>query len=112
MASWAEARGHEARWRPDALARHADALRLLGWFAELRERARSKRAALAARGLLEPSLADAGVSEAELLSWYFGSRLGREVPTDLNAYARTLGLASATELVAALVAELLYTRAP
>ena len=48
----------------------ADEARATGDYARLEARARHKRDVLSAHGLLEPTLADGGLSAAELLAWY------------------------------------------
>jgi len=65
-----------------------DLLRLTGQYAHFEERARRKEAALSARNLEIPSLADADLTEAGLWEWYFRNRLGRDVPGDVDAWAR------------------------
>jgi hypothetical protein len=75
------------------LGRHLnDRLRESGDYAALAARARDKQAALAARGLDNPSLGDSDLPLPDLWRWYFEERLGRPVPDDLDAYARGLDL--------------------
>src|SRR5262249_1237088 len=75
------------------LPRHLhDRLRASGDYGAMKARARDKQAALAARGLDNPALADSDLPLPELWRWYFEERLGRPVPADLPAYARALDL--------------------
>jgi hypothetical protein len=87
-----------------------DRLLLADRFAALEGRALAKHRALAARGLSNPGLAEAGLDEAELWRWWFGERLGRPVPEDLEAYARSLDLPDGAALRRLVLRELLYGR--
>lgn len=87
-----------------------DGLLLADRFAALEDRALAKHRGLAARGLSSPSLAEAGLDEAELWRWWFGERLGRAVPEDLEAYARSLDLPDGAALRRLVLRELLYGR--
>jgi hypothetical protein len=69
-----------------------DRLRASGDFGPLQARAREKQAALAERGLDNPTVSDCDLPLPELWRWYFEERLGRPVPDDLAAYARSLDL--------------------
>jgi hypothetical protein len=42
--------------------------------------------------------------------WYFEDRLGREIPTDIEAHARAAGYADATSFRRAVWREHLYSR--
>ena len=66
---------------------------------------RDKQAALAARGLDNPSLGDCDLPLPQLWRWYFEERQGRPVPEDLNAYARSLDLPGEEALVRAVLRE-------
>jgi hypothetical protein len=93
------------------LGRHLhDRLRESGDYAALAARARDKQAALAARGLDNPSLGDSDLPLPELWRWYFEERLGRPVPDDLPAYARSLDLAGEEALLRAVLKERQYVR--
>ena len=71
-------------------------------------RARDKRRALAAAGWDNASLADIGLTEAELLAQYFEQRLGQPIPADCSAYAERLGFPDAAAFVRTLLAEYCY----
>jgi hypothetical protein len=93
------------------LGRHLhDRLRESGDYTTLAARARDKQAVLAARGLDNPSLEDCDLPLSELWSWYFEERLGRPVPKDLNAYARSLDLAGEGALLRVVLREWQYVR--
>lgn len=109
-----QARGSWAEPLNETLARSQliNQLRATGQYGALLERARAKADRLASVGLSAPSLADLGVGEDELWSWYFTERLGRERPRDLDTFARTSGFASIEELRRAALRELAYSRQP
>ncbi len=99
-----------ARYR-DELDRHvADAARSTGDYVALVERARRKQDLLAGRGLENPTLAEAGVSERDLWLWYFEQRLGGPAPTDINTYVTEMGLSDRRALEREALRELLYSR--
>lgn len=83
----------------EALRHLPDVLRHNGSYAALLRRAQQKAKLLAAQGLENPSLADAGLTAAALWHWYF-VELGKmkAVPTDIDAAARALGLGDAADL--------------
>ena len=85
-----------------------DYLRVAGDYARVLERAVDKQRLLHASGLANAGLDDIGITEAELLRWYFTTRLGREVDSDLASYARAVGFADADALRRALVREHAY----
>lgn len=82
-----------------------DLLRLEGRYAALTERSRRKAEALQIRGLNHPSLHDLGLQEDDVWDWYFNQHLGRPVPEDLPAYARTLDFANTLGLLRAVLRE-------
>ncbi|HEV7515143.1 MAG TPA: TfuA-like protein [Thermoanaerobaculia bacterium] len=91
------------------LGRHLyDRLRESGAYPALAARARDKQAALAARGLDNPALGDCDLPLPELWRWYFEQRLGRPVPPDLSAYARSLDLPGEEALLRAVLRERQY----
>ncbi len=90
-------------------ARVLEQLRLDGRYAELRARANDKQRALEEAGLANPELADAGLTRAQLLEWYF-ERGGRRIPVDLNQYAREAGFRDEHFLIRALLREFCYLR--
>ena len=95
----------------DLPLRLVEHLRLEGSYRTLRQRALDKSARLADQGCEQPTQADAGISEEQLLAWHFGTTLGSQPPPDLEAYARALDLADADHLRRLLLAEYCY-RAP
>jgi hypothetical protein len=89
----------------DALA---DELALADAHAHLRSRADEKHAVLGARGVEQPTLEDAGLSEAEMIAWFL-AECGRE-PSDADAeqLARTLGFIDKDDLLRAALREYCY----
>jgi hypothetical protein len=105
----------QLRWVQRALereiaSRSLDCLRLSGEYPRLAERARAKAATLYEQGLDEAGLEAAGVSASDLLAWWFGERLEREIPADLDEYAIAIGFDDYEALERALVRELLFGR--
>ena len=94
----------------ELVAHLEDHLRLSGEYPRLLSRSRRKQRALAAAGWENPGLAEAGVTEAELLTWYFGHRLGQPVPADPFAYAQGLGFPDRSAFVRTLLGEYCYLR--
>lgn len=90
---------------PSIASHLPDHLRVTGQYARLLERVRHKQRMCESRGLLDPGVEDTGLSEADLLTWYFTERLGRPVPDDLEAYAREAGFAHTEALLRAVVLE-------
>jgi hypothetical protein len=102
----AQLRRVEALLEPDIAWYLPDQLRATGEYGPLLERARQKEQVLDESGLERPGLAEAGLaSEEELWAWYFQERLGRPVPPDLGAYARTQGFADEDALRRAVLRE-------
>ncbi len=66
-----------------------DHLRSSGALGSLLSRAAEKRRDLTTRGLEQGDAEDTGLSLEDLWKWYFVERLGRPVPADLVAFART-----------------------
>jgi hypothetical protein len=85
-------------------------LRISGDYPRLVKRAMAKDRVLKSRGLKNPCLENADLSEKQLLRWYFEELLHRPVPDDLNSYARDLGFASNNAFRRALLREHLYRR--
>jgi hypothetical protein len=83
-------------------------LRLEGQYPRLSARAAEKTRVLRAHGLDAPTLHDAGVTEQQLLDWYFERRLGRRVPKDLERYAQSVGFGDVDELRRTLVREFCF----
>ena len=80
-----------------------DELRLSGRYAGLAARAADKARKLAAAPRCPPPF-------PQLLDWYFRQRLGEEIPGDLDALARDLGLNGRVELDRLLGNDWLYYR--
>ncbi|XXF76537.1 TfuA-like protein [Myxococcaceae bacterium GXIMD 01537] len=106
----ADVRWVETLYAPDVERGLPDHLRVAGTYGALRERARHKRRTLAERGLEQPQLADADVTEPELWRWYFVERLGVPVPGDLSAYAREHGYTDESALRRAALRERCFVR--
>jgi hypothetical protein len=90
-----------------------DDLRVRRAYAPLAARAEAKARALAARGLMQPGIADTGLSLPELWRWFFADRLGRPVPADPDALLKAayhLGFGGTDELRRAVVREALFVR--
>jgi hypothetical protein len=86
----------------------ADELHLTDAFGRLQVRANEKHAVLQSRGLEQPTLADAGISEAELVTWYLQA-CGHEGETeDREQQARRLGHADFDDLRRAALREYCY----
>ena len=87
-------------------------LRVDGRYARLADRARCKQRVLASIGLDDPKLRDAGLTPAQLLAWYFETRLGQPMPDDIDAFAQGLGFASKSDFYRVLLREYLYVYLP
>ncbi len=87
-----------------------DMLRLTGRYGPLAQRARAKQELLSTHGLSNPATKDIGVTEAELLHWYFEEHLQREMPEDLGAYALAAGFGSGDGLRRAVLREYCYVQ--
>lgn len=83
-------------------------LKLSDSYPQLRARAAHKQQLLAAAGLSNTSLDDLGLDQQTLLEWYFGQRLGRPIPRDLEQYAQENGFAYASLLLTAVLREYVY----
>ena len=83
-------------------------LRVSGDYPRLIARALAKQHFLESSGLKNPSLTSTGLTETQLLRWYFEEVLGQTVPDDLNSYWRNLGFASQDAFRRALLKEYLY----
>jgi AraC-like DNA-binding protein len=110
MADEARLRWFHGRTRFASTSCLPEQLRISGDYARLVKLAMAKDKALKSRGLKNPCLKDAELSEKQLLHWYFEDVLHRRVPKDLNSYARDLGFASADAFQRALLREYLYRR--
>jgi hypothetical protein len=85
-----------------------DHLRVSGHYARLAKRARDKQRVLESEGLQFPSLLDAGLTEDELLRWYFEERLARQVAADLSRYCHLAGFADENSFWSAVLREYYY----
>ncbi len=93
----------------DTAALLPDHLRVTGHYARLLDRAREKQHILESEGLQYQSSLDAGLSEEELVRWYFEEHLRRPVPTDLAGYCRLTGFADEKGFQRAILGEYYYT---
>ncbi len=98
----------EALAETEVRAHLLDYLRRTGGYARLAARARDKEQVLKQAGLQTPTLAEAGITEEELLRWYFVERLGRPLPPELATHAQQLGFRDEAELQRALLREYCY----
>jgi hypothetical protein len=110
MMDEARARWVQQRFQFAAVSRLADELRLSGDYPRLVARALAKDDLLESLGLKNPCLRSAGLTENQLLNWYFEELLDRSVPDDVISYARELGFASPDAFRRALLKEYLYRR--
>jgi len=86
----------------------ADALRASGDYARLAARARDKREVLGARGIDEPTLSDAGLTEPQLLAWFSQERMPEMGDGDAADHAARLGFADQREFMRALLRDYCY----
>jgi len=87
-----------------------DQLKLDGGYVAFQSRARNKRAALAAGGLEDVTPIDCGLTPIALVAWHFEARVGRDMPDDLAAYVRHLGLGKPADFYRVLAREWLYSQ--
>ena len=92
----------------EAMRRLPDQLHMSGEYDRLVARANDKRRVLEAAALYDLSPEDAGLSEADLMRWYFEERLRRAVPSDLRRYARDAGFDGAASFKRAVLREFCY----
>lgn len=92
----------------DTAALMPDHLRVTGQYARLASRAREKQHMMESEGVEYPNLLDAGLTEDELLRWYFEGRLGHTVPADLALYCRLAGFADESSFERAILREYCY----
>jgi hypothetical protein len=90
----------ERRLAPQLPARMLDRLRAEGRYAGLRRRAEAKAAFRLSEAAADGD--EAAADDVHILRWYFARRLGRDIPDDLEAFARDLGFADAEGLCRAL----------
>ena len=87
-----------------------DQLRLSGDYPRLLNRAAKKQHLLSSFGFKNLSLENAGVTEEELLRWYFDQILGHPAPADITSYGQRLGFAHPHAFRRALLREYVYRR--
>ncbi len=85
-----------------------DVLKFMGCYEELAVRARNKQDLLAKSGYQNVELPEMGLTPPQLLQWYFQTILGRDIPDDLDAFIREIGLSERTEFYRLLVREYVY----
>jgi hypothetical protein len=95
----------EALAEPQRDAYLLDHLRVSGAYVALAERARQKNTSFRAAGVEHLSWGDVGVTEDEVLRWYFEERLGQRLPDDLAGYARDTGFGSVHAFCRAILRE-------
>ncbi len=108
--------GDEARLRTletgaerEVMSQISDHLRITGEYGRLLARARDKQCFLESSGYHNPDLADSGLTEGELLRWYFETRLGRPVVADVKDYARSMGFQDEEAFRRVILREFLYS---
>jgi hypothetical protein len=97
---------------PDIEFRIIDELLMTGEYERLVARARDKERVLESQGQLNPSFEDVGLTQEELLRWYFEQRLGCAVPQDVFGYARENGFEDDLSLRRAILREYCYCGSP
>jgi len=97
---------------PDIECRIIDELLMTGEHERLVARALDKERVLESRGLQSPRAEDIGLTQEELLRWYFEQRLGRAVPRDVLVYARENGFEDDLSLRRAILREYCYCVSP
>ncbi|ADO69171.1 TfuA-like protein [Stigmatella aurantiaca] len=85
-----------------------DHLRVTGEYMVLMARVRDKQRVLREQGLDALTSAAERIPPGESWRWYFGTRLGRSIPENLEVYARAAGFEDAQALEAAVSREWLY----
>jgi hypothetical protein len=103
----------QVRWAETGTEREVkrilpDHLRLAGEYGRLMKRARDKQRVLESRGLLNPGLADVGLTDEGLLRWYFETHLGRPIPQDLAVHIRHAGFPGEAAFRLAVLREYCY----
>lgn len=88
----------------------ADVIALRGLREELFERAERKQADLAARGVANPTLDQAGIGEDALWEWFFDEIVDAPRPSDLPRAALDLGFPSEAALLRVALREYVWRR--
>lgn len=97
--------------QPDIEQHLSDQLRVTNQYADLVHRARHKQQTLVALGQDNPAFDEVGISEAELLVWYFTEQQGQPIPTNLAEYSRQLGFEHEQAFKRVVLREYCYRRA-
>jgi hypothetical protein len=97
------------RYSSELDAYAVDELRLSGQYERLARRGLAKDMLLAASGLSEPTLKDAGLTETELLIWYL-ARIGRPDTVDIDRLLAQLGVGTLSTLRHEALREFLFSR--
>jgi hypothetical protein len=88
----------------------ADGLRVTSQYGQFAEKVAAKARVLAELGPRGPALRDFRMDEPALWDWYFETKLGRRVPSDLHVFARSAGFADTDDLRSAVLRELYFER--
>lgn len=94
---------------PDLAHRIVDELRLKGDYRRLYERAEDKKHRLDTAGWWDINLEDMGLTQADLLHWFYGDPQAGVAPADLARYAAEAGYSSVDTFMRALVREYCFT---
>jgi hypothetical protein len=86
----------------------AEQLRVSGDYAHLSRRALTKQHVLESFGLTNPSLSDTGLTDSELMQWYFEKVLYRSVPQNIRKYSQELDFANPDAFHRAVIKEYLF----
>jgi hypothetical protein len=100
----------KGRYREELDRCVVDELRQAGEYARLARRAKDKDRLLKQHGLGAPSLHDAGLTQPELLSWYFEQRIGLRFPSDIAEFLIDGGLGNEAALEREALREYLYAQ--
>lgn len=94
---------------PEVASLLSDYLRVTGEYVRLMTRILDKQHLLEAHGLQNLSLMDVGLTEEELLHWYFEQHLDRSFETDIAHYARSIGFQDENTFKRAVLDEYCYS---
>jgi hypothetical protein len=85
-------------------------LKLTGQYSALADRALHKEQVLSANGLTNPTAKDTGLTDVNLLKWYFRTRARKVHPESLNSYIKNVGFQNERDFIRALRREKCYLR--
>ncbi len=85
-----------------------DHLQISGDYPELAARARGKQRLLATLGLQDPEIGCIGPAPPQLVAWYFGARLGTEIPERIDDFWKKLGYESKEDFYRTVLREYIY----